>query len=284
MTGLCLPRHPRHADPAPGFVQDVAQRSLYILVLCSMMLLVACTGKVELLTNVTDTEGNEALTVLLNAGLTPHKHVTKDGVSIRVNSHEIAHALEILKSHGLPRERFDGMGDIFRKEGLVSSPLEERARYLYALSQELANTLTQVDGVLTARVHAVLPERGNIGETTTPSTAAVFIKHRRDVSLDALQPQIRSLVTHSIPDLDESQVTVLLIPAQPIVQNAGNNNLAEPASLSMGSILTRADTATTWLLLVLLGLAMAGLALAGRLAWTRTRRDAQGQLAEARKG
>ena len=99
---------------------------------------------------------------------------------------------------GLPRERFDGMGQIFRKEGLVSSPLEERARYIYALSQELANTLSQMDGVITARVHVVLPERGGVGEEATPSTAAVFIKTQPGYALDALLPQIRRLVIHAI--------------------------------------------------------------------------------------
>ena len=120
---------------------------------------------------------------------------------VSVDGQQVARALDILRARGLPRERFDGMGQIFRKEGLVSSPLEERARYIYALSQELTNTLSQMDGVLAARVHVVLPERGGVGETTTPSTAAVFIKHQTGYNLDALQPQIRKLVTHAIPCL-----------------------------------------------------------------------------------
>ncbi|MGA0583449.1 MAG: EscJ/YscJ/HrcJ family type III secretion inner membrane ring protein, partial [Castellaniella sp.] len=107
------------------------------------------------------------------------------------------------------------MGQIFRKEGLVSSPLEERARYIYALSQELTNTLSQMDGVLAARVHVVLPERGEIGEAATPSTAAVFIKHRVGYSFDALKPQIRQLVTHAIPGLTEDRVSIVLVSAQP---------------------------------------------------------------------
>src|SRR5690606_40351938 len=109
-------------------------------------------------------------------GINADKQVTKDGTIVRVPATEVGRALDTLSALGLPRERFDGMGEIFRKEGLVSSPLEERVRYIYALSQELANTLTQVDGVLTARVHVVLPERGSVGETALPSTAEVCIR------------------------------------------------------------------------------------------------------------
>ncbi|MFA5487777.1 MAG: type III secretion inner membrane ring lipoprotein SctJ [Candidimonas sp.] len=180
-----------------------------------VILLAACSGKVDVLTNVTESVGNEVLVALLDAGVDAGKINTKDGVTIQVHSDQVAYALDALNALGLPRERYDGMGQIFRKEGLVSSPLEERARYIYALSQELANTLSQVDGVVTARVHVVLPERGGIGESTTPSTAAVFIKHRPDYNLDALQPQFRQLITHSIPGLSSDRVSVVFVPAQP---------------------------------------------------------------------
>lgn len=177
--------------------------------------LAACGGQVALLSASTEAEANEVLSVLLDAGVQAEKVIGKESVAVLVSSAQVAGALDILRSRGLPRERFDGMGQIFRKEGLVSSPLEERARYVYALSQELTSTLSQMDGVLAARVHVVLPERGGIGETATPSTAAVFIKHQVGYTLDALQPQIRNLVTHAIPGLTAERVSIVLVSAQP---------------------------------------------------------------------
>src|SRR5690606_20471048 len=96
----------------------------------------------------------------------------------------------------------------------ISSPLEERARYIYALSQEISGTLSRIDGVVFARVHVVLPERGVAGEPGVQSTAAVFIKHQAGYDLDLLQPQIRRLVTNSIPGLSPERVSIVFVAAQ----------------------------------------------------------------------
>ena len=43
--------------------------------------------------------------------------------------------MQILKAQGLPREDFDSLGKVFKREGFVSTPVEERARLMHALSQ-----------------------------------------------------------------------------------------------------------------------------------------------------
>ena len=204
----------RMRAPVLILASGLARRMRGVL-LFGVLLLNACGARVELFSAANESEANEVLSVLLEAGVAAQKSRSKTGVAIAVADNEVARALEILAARGLPRVRFDGMGQIFRKEGLVSSPLEERARYIYALSQELTNTLSQMDGVLAARVHVVLPERGGVGETAMPSTAAVFIKHQTGYNLDAVQPQIRKLVTHAIPGLIEDRVSIALVSAQP---------------------------------------------------------------------
>jgi len=226
-----------------------------------LLLLAACASRVELFSAAYESEANAVLSVLLDAGVAASKSTTKTGISVSVDAQDVARALDIMRSRGLPRDRFDGMGQIFRKEGLVSSPLEERARYVYALSQELAATLTQMDGVVTARVHVVLPERGNVGGSATPSTAAVFIKHRLGYNLDALQPQIRKLVTHAIPGLTEDRVSVALVAAQPLNVNA-SSPLALRRVLGIEVAEESASTLILWgaflSLLVLMLAAMSG--------------------------
>jgi type III secretion protein J len=177
--------------------------------------LAACGNKVELMASMPETDANEVLAALSGAGISAHKISGKEGmVGLSLDAAEVGRAVDLLRAKGLPRERYAGMGEVFKKEGLISSPLEERARYIYALSQELRGTLTQIDGVLAARVHVVLPERGSAGDPNTPSSAAVFIKHQEGYNLDTVQPQIRKLVTNSIPSLTADKVSIVLIAAQ----------------------------------------------------------------------
>ncbi|WP_347555965.1 type III secretion inner membrane ring lipoprotein SctJ [Robbsia sp. KACC 23696] len=184
------------------------------------LLLAACGSRVELVSSVTDDEANDIMATLLSDGVEVSKTTVKDRASLSVPSNQVASALEVMRTHGLPRERFTGIGAVFRKEGLVSSALEERARYVFALSQELGQTLSQIDGVVTARVHVVLPERGGINEVGTQASASVFIKHKAGLSLDALMPQIRTMVANGIPGLSVTRVTVFLVPAQATVRAA----------------------------------------------------------------
>jgi type III secretion protein J len=186
----------------------------FTLTMLLALLVVACGNRVELMASMPEGEANEVMAALQNAGFEAQKIPGKDGnVGVTLEASQMGRAVDLLRAKGLPRERFAGMGEVFRKEGLISSPLEERARYLYALSQELGATLTQIDGVVVARVHVVLPERGSPGDPNTPSSAAVFIKHQAAYNLDTVLPQVRRLVTNSIPSLASENVSIVLVSA-----------------------------------------------------------------------
>ena len=189
-------------------------RSLGRLVFAGLLLalVAACDTRVELISSVSESEANEALAALLDGGVKAGKIPGKEGVvSLDVAQSEVSKAIGILRVEGLPRERYAKMGEIFRKEGLISSPLEERARYIWALSQEISSTLSQIDGVIKARVHVVLPERSAGGDPSLPSSAAVFIKHKTGVNLEDSVAQIKRLVANSIPGLSGEKVSVILI-------------------------------------------------------------------------
>jgi type III secretion protein J len=186
---------------------------LCLLSFC-VIVLFGCGGRIELLAGISESEANEALAALIKADIQAGKIPGKDGlVSLDVDQKQVARAISILQVEGLPRERYAKMGEVFRKEGLISSPLEEKARYLWALSQELSATVSQIDGVIKARVHVVLPERSIGGEPALPSSAAVFIKYKQGYNLEDTIPQIKRLIANSISGLTADKVSVVLLPA-----------------------------------------------------------------------
>jgi type III secretion protein J len=224
--------------------------------------LTACGNRVELMAAMPEVEANEVMAALQKAGIASQKVPGKDGmVGLTLEAAQVGPAVDLLRAKGLPRERFAGMGDVFKKEGLISSPLEERARYLYALSQELGATIAQIDGVVVARVHVVLPERGSPGDPNMPSSAAVFIKHQQGISLDTVQPQIRKLVVNSIPGLAPDKVSIVLVSAMA----ADGNDTPVAAAVSTNSA---AGQGAPLSLLLGLGVALLlSLGLSGWMAW-----------------
>jgi type III secretion protein J len=239
-------------------------RSLKALLAILAVALSACSGKVELMAAVPEEEANEVLAALLNAGIAADKVPGKDGmVGLRVEQAHVAQAVGTLGALGLPRERFAGMGDVFRKEGLISSPVEERARYLFALSQELSNTLSHIDGVLVARVHLVLPERSTSGEPSLPSSAAVFLKVQPDSNVGDVQPQIRRLVVNSIPGLTTEKVSVVMVPSATRPKSS-ETALADVLWFRVEALSANGLAAT---LVALAMVAVAGLGVSGYLGW-----------------
>lgn len=209
------------------------RHSMLLPVLLLATLLAGCGRQVELMGAMPETEANEVMAALQNAGIDADKKPGKDGmVGLSIDAAEIGRAVDLLRAKGLPQQRHAGMGQVFRKEGLISSPMEERARYLYALSQELGATLSQIDGVVLARVHVVLPERPAAGESAgTPSSAAVFIKHQDGYNLDVLQPQIRRLVNNAIPGLTPEKISIVLFSAEPPRKPTALRQTTQPTAL-----------------------------------------------------
>ena len=185
--------------------------------LAALALLLALAGcKVPLYSNLQEQEANEIVAALSAQGIDAAKN-RLEGANwqVEVDEGRLGQALEVLRAQGLPGERYATMGEVFQKQGLVSTPSEERMRYIYAVSQELSQTLRNVDGVVAARVHVVIPANDPLSEKIRPSSAAVFIKHRPDVDLRLLAPAVKDMVAHSIEGLSHDQVSLSLFEARP---------------------------------------------------------------------
>ena len=175
--------------------------------------LLACVGcnEVVLHADLQEKEANEMMALLLDAGISAAKAPgTESRWQLTVSQAEFAKAVGELRKHGYPKDRYENIGELFKKSGLVSSPTEERIRLMHGLSQELSDTISQIDGVLTARVHIALPSANPYGEVKQAASASVFIKHRPNANLATMLPQITKLVASSIEGLKYDDVSTIL--------------------------------------------------------------------------
>ncbi|HSW23177.1 MAG TPA: type III secretion inner membrane ring lipoprotein SctJ [Burkholderiaceae bacterium] len=236
-----------------------------------LALLVGCSSQ-ELYSQLSERQANEMVAVLRSAGIDAEKKAHEGKFSVLTAKGDFSLAVRTLNAQGYPRESFDSMGKVFKREGFVSSPLEERARLMHAMSQEISNTIANIDGVVTARVHLVVPERNPLIDKPQPAAAAVFIKHRTDRDLSSQITQIKALVVNSIEGLSYDNVTVALFPAEAMPTDA-RRPLAQTAQQAQP--LQQAQHASLDMPLTIGGGAGA-LALAGGLAlWWRRRSSPQ---------
>ena len=181
------------------------------VVLLAALLLSACEA--ELYNNLDQRQANEMVATLQQRGIPAQRVAVKGGqYTVVVDKGRFADSTAILKEAGLPKEEFQTMGQIFKKDGLVSSPMQERAQMIFALSQELSRTVSEIDGVLSARVHLVLPENDPLRQQLVPSSASVFIRHRSNMPVGNLVPQVKMLVANGVAGLSYDKVSVVLVP------------------------------------------------------------------------
>ncbi|EJN03659.1 type III secretion inner membrane ring lipoprotein SctJ [Phyllobacterium sp. YR531] len=191
-------------------VHRLLPRCLIVATMC--LALQAC--KEDLYTNLEEREANAMVAALLQKGIPAGRVLQKNGkLSVTVDEDQFAQAVTILNEAGLPKTQFATMGSVFKQEGLVASPVQERAQMIYALSEELSRTVSEIDGVVSARVHVVLPDNDPLQRNAVPASASVFIRHEPKLDINTLIPQIKTLVANGIAGLTYEKVSVIPVVA-----------------------------------------------------------------------
>ncbi len=133
-----------------------------------------------------------------------------DLYGVYVEDFYFAEAVQLLKTRGHPRRDHANLAQLFEPSGLVPTPFEERVRYIYGLSEELAHTISLFDGVMDTRVHVVLPEEGRAENHY--GKASVYVKYDQRIDFNALIPRVKKLISDAVHGVQYENVELLTSP------------------------------------------------------------------------
>ena len=179
------------------------------LALCGSLLLAGCQS--ELYSDLPERDVNEMISVLAANGIAATR--TDDGkgkFGLTVDRSDFSNAIATLSEKGLPRESYNTLGKVFNSDKLVSTPNEERIRFMHALGEELSNSISRINGVVSARVHIFVPKSSPFEKVKTSPRASVFIYQEQGVDLKPKVPTIKNLIVNSLDDLEYAYVEVAL--------------------------------------------------------------------------
>ncbi|PWI50835.1 EscJ/YscJ/HrcJ family type III secretion inner membrane ring protein [Rhizobium phaseoli] len=180
-----------------------------MLALC--LFLAACSQ--DVLTGLDQRDALDAQVLLERAGISVTMKSEKGGTyAITAETADHARAIELLAGAGLPRQSFGNVAELFPGNGFLVTPYEQKARMSYATEQQLAETLSGLDGVATARVHVVLPEENGRGLIKEKARAAAVLQYRPGANLNEIDMKSRSVLVNSIRDLSYEDVSVVVSP------------------------------------------------------------------------
>ncbi len=157
-----------------------------------------------------DVEMREAgeITSRLDQAQIPYE-LRGDGSSIFVARSRVLEARMMLSADGLPSRGSVGYEIFDQPEALGQTEFQQNINRLRALEGELARTIGSLDGVASARVHLVLPERQLFSRETEKPSASIVLKLRRDELTSGQVRAIRNLVASATPGLTANRVTIL---------------------------------------------------------------------------
>ncbi|AHA27628.1 flagellar basal-body MS-ring/collar protein FliF [Candidatus Liberibacter americanus] len=135
--------------------------------------------------------------------------ISDNGSSVLVPSNLVSKARVLLVSQGLPSSSSNSGYELFDKVNSfgLTSFMQEVTR-VRALEGEIARTIQAISGIVSARVHIVMPDMSGFRRIGSKPTAAVMIRAINH-SVYKSAAAIRSLVASAVQGLDINDVIVL---------------------------------------------------------------------------
>lgn len=186
------------------------------------------TAELKLLyTDLSSTDSGAIAAKLEETGL-PYQ-ISADGSRIMVPGDEVGRARMLLAEAGLPNGGSLGYEIFDQQSGFGTTNFVQNINQVRALEGELARTISSLDGIRSARVHIVLPQRELFSREQRTSSASVFLGIRGNVNPAREQiAAIQSLVASAVPNLSANDVSVV----------DSNGNLLAKGGSDDGDLLT----------------------------------------------
>ncbi|HCH25573.1 MAG TPA: flagellar M-ring protein FliF [Oceanospirillaceae bacterium] len=145
---------------------------------------------------------------LTQAGVAVELDTASGAVKVPVEQYHEAKLL--LANQGLPATPVDGFAMIRQQQAMGTSQFMEQKRYQLAIEEELANSISSMQSVKSARVHLAMPKQSVFVRNRVPTTASVVVNLAKGRKLNDSQAQaIVHMVASSIPYLDPANVSVV---------------------------------------------------------------------------
>jgi len=168
--------------------------------------------KVDLLNNLNQDSANTIVLVLGQNDISVSKVINKDGTyKIMVDKNQEISAISLLKYNGDPSKSYAKLGEVFKKDGFISSPVEEQARFIDAKQQEISAMISAFNGVVYVNTQISLPPpTDNMWQSdSVKPSASVLIKYKPGYKMDVYTNRIRQMVANAVPGLVFDNVEVL---------------------------------------------------------------------------
>lgn len=181
---------------------------------CIVFLCVALMGcrQPSLLEGLDQQQANEVVSVLQRNNITANKvNNGKAGHSVYIKQADFAAAVDLLTLYALPSKPRVEIAQMFPADSLVASPRAEKARLYSALEQRLEQSLTTLEGVVSARVHVSYDLESGEGGRKAPSIhLSALAVHERDTEPQLLIGDIKRFLKNSFSSMEYENISVVL--------------------------------------------------------------------------
>ena len=149
------------------------------------------------------------VTNALDRSSIPYK-ITSGSGTILVPGDRVHEARMKLAGQGLPKETASGFELLDKNQGFGVSQFMENARYQRALEGELAQTISSMSNVQSARVHLAIPKQSEfVRNRKEPSASVLLTVYGGRPMRDEQVAAVVHLVASSVPNLSPDKVTVV---------------------------------------------------------------------------